>query len=147
MPYRSVHADDLFKCQMCGDCCKGFGGTYVTEKDIANISQFIGASPDTFIKEYCQMSGSKPVLAQKKDKYCIFWDETRLCTIHPVKPRMCRQWPFILSVLIDPHNWEIMSNACPGIRTDFPSNIVQKCVREKLDEDRDHFSEGEDLPL
>ncbi len=135
MPYKTVQPDDLFECQMCGDCCKGFGGTYVTETDIENIARFIGTSPETFVKDYCQMSGNRPVLAQKEDQFCIFWDETKLCTIHPVKPRMCRAWPFIQSVLIDPKNWEIMSNSCSGIRTDFPLSVVERCVREKLAED------------
>ena len=135
MPYKTVQPDDLFECQMCGDCCKGFGGTYVTKADIDNISRFIGTAAETFVKDYCQLSGSKPVLAQKKDQFCIFWDEVKLCTIHPVKPRMCRAWPFIPNILVDPKNWEIMSNSCPGIRTDFPLNIVEKCVREKLAED------------
>jgi len=132
MPYKSVQPDDLFKCQMCGECCKGYGGTYVTKEDIINIARFINTSAETFVEKYCQMSGGKPVLAQKEDEFCIFWDEIRLCTIHPVKPRMCREWPFIHSVLIDPNNWEIMSNSCPGIRTDFPLSVVERCVRKKL---------------
>jgi Fe-S-cluster containining protein len=138
MPYSSVKPDDLFKCQMCGECCKGYGGTFVTASDIKNIAGFIGALPETFVEKYCQMSGGKPVLAQKKDQFCIFWDDDRLCTIHPVKPRMCREWPFIQSVLTDPNNWEIMSNACPGIRTDFPLSVVEKCVREKRSGQRPH---------
>ena len=132
MPYKTVQPDDLFECQMCGECCKGFGGTYVTETDIKNIARFIGTSAETFVENYCQMSGSRPVLAQKEDQFCIFWDEIKLCTIHPVKPRMCRAWPYIQSVIIDPNNWEIMSNSCPGIRTDFPLDVVVKCVRKKL---------------
>ncbi len=136
MPYKSVRPGDLFDCQMCGECCRGFGGTYVTDKDIQNIAAYIEAPLETFVEIYCRPSGSKLVLAQKDDGYCIFFDPTRQCTIHPVKPRMCRQWPYIPSVLIDPFNWEIMSGACPGIRTDFPPEVVQKCVREKLLQDQ-----------
>jgi Fe-S-cluster containining protein len=132
MPYKKVTPDDLFVCQMCGECCKGFGGTYVTESDIKAIAAFIQVPPETFIENYCRMSGGKPVLAQKNDQFCIFWDEVRMCTIHPVKPRMCRAWPFIPGVLRDPRNWEIMAGACPGIRTDFPPRVVERCVREKL---------------
>ena len=141
MPYKSVRPDDLFDCQMCGECCQGFGGTYVTEKDLENIAAFIGESSETVKKKYCQMSGSKRVLAQKEDGFCIFFDEIRQCSIHPVKPRMCRQWPYIPSVLIDPFNWQIMSGACPGIRTDFPPDVVQKCVREKLAQDQRDYPE------
>ena len=51
MPYKSVRPDDLFDCQMCGECCQGFGGTYVTEKDIENIAAFIGESSETVKKK------------------------------------------------------------------------------------------------
>ncbi|MFZ2632426.1 MAG: YkgJ family cysteine cluster protein [Desulfosalsimonadaceae bacterium] len=132
MPFKSVQPEDLFECRKCGDCCKGFGGTYVTPADILNIAQFIGTSPDTFVRDYCQMSGGLPVLAQKKDLYCVFWDEVKLCSIHPVKPRMCKAWPFIESVVVDPANWEIMSGSCPGIRTDYPLHIVQQVVQKML---------------
>ena len=27
-------AEDIFDCKLCGECCKGFGGTYVDERDI-----------------------------------------------------------------------------------------------------------------
>jgi Fe-S-cluster containining protein len=137
MPCKNIMPEDLFECQKCGDCCKGYGGTDVTQTDIEKIANFIGASPERFIEDYCQMSGGKPVLTQKKDGYCIFWDG--VCAIHPVKPRMCRQWPFIKSVLIDPNNWEIMSNACPGIRTDFPIEVVIACVKKKIEENAGVF--------
>lgn len=130
MPFESVGPEDLFECRQCGDCCKGFGGTYVTPKDVENIARFIGAEPASFVRDYCQMSGGQPVLAQKADDYCIFWDPVKMCTIHPVKPRMCRAWPFIESVVIDPANWEIMSGSCPGIRTDFPLTVVQRVIRK-----------------
>ncbi len=136
MPFKSVRPEDLFECQKCGDCCKGFGGTYVTQTDIEAISKFIGTHPDTFARDYCQMSGGSPVLAQKKDQYCIFWDAARMCTIHPVKPRMCKAWPFIESVVVDPANWEIMSGSCPGIRTEFPLPVVQGVVKKILSENR-----------
>lgn len=124
----SVKPEDLFVCRRCGDCCKGYGGTFVTPDDIMRIALFIGASPETFVETYCRMSGGRPVIAQKADSYCIFWDEEKMCLIHPVKPRMCRDWPFIESVARDPANWEIMSGVCPGIRTDYPPEVVRACV-------------------
>ena len=42
-------SEDLFKCTMCGDCCKGYGGTFVTGKDINAISEYINTDPDTFV--------------------------------------------------------------------------------------------------
>lgn len=125
-----MKAADIFKCKNCGDCCNGYGGTFITDKDIQVIAGYINVNPDRFIEEYCQMSGGKPVLIQAGNGYCIFWD--KLCKIHPVKPRMCKQWPFIKSVLIDINNWHIMAALCPGIRTDIAGNVIRECVGKEL---------------
>jgi len=130
MPSDQIASDMLFKCRLCGDCCKGYGGTYVTREDIEAISHHIGTDPREFVAEYCQLSASKPTLAQGSNGYCIFWDE--LCTIHPVKPLMCRQWPFLRSVLADPKNWQTMADSCPGIRADVPTRTVKKYVEKIL---------------
>ena len=120
----------IFECKHCGDCCKGYGGTFVTPEDIAAIARFIAADPNTFVERYCQISGRKPVLAQRADGYCIFWEG--LCAIHPVKPRMCRAWPFIESLQVDIRNWQIMADTCPGMRADLPDEVVARCVRREL---------------
>jgi hypothetical protein len=116
----------LFDCRQCGDCCRGYGGTYVSEEDIRRIAAYIGEDPARFPERYCQMSGRRPVLAQAASGYCVFWD--KLCTIHPVKPKMCRRWPFIDAVLVDIQNWKSMGASCPGIQTDLPEDVI----REKI---------------
>jgi Fe-S-cluster containining protein len=120
----------IFQCKNCGDCCRGYGGTFLSEKDIKTIAGHIGAEVESFLAEYCEFSGTKPILTQGKNGYCIFWDDG--CTIHPVKPYMCKAWPFIASVLIDADNWHIMSSMCPGIDEDVPDSVVRKCVANKL---------------
>jgi len=121
---------NIFQCKKCGDCCNGYGGTYVTESDIQNIAAFIETDSDEFIQKYCVRSGKKYVLAQADNGVCIFWNQ--LCTIHPVKPRMCKAWPFIESVLIDPSNWAIMGNSCPGINTDAPIENVRETIKQEI---------------
>ena len=120
----------VFDCRQCGDCCRGYGGTYVTARDIRRIAAYIGEDPDTFVDRYCQMSGKRPVLAQAENGYCIFWQE--LCRIHPVKPRMCRRWPYIDAVLEDIQNWKSMGTSCPGIRTDLPDDVVRESVAQEI---------------
>ncbi|SDT84472.1 YkgJ family cysteine cluster protein [Desulfobacula phenolica] len=120
--------NDIFECRQCGDCCKGFGGTYVTEQDIINISTYINFDPKKFVARYCDTSGSRYVLTLGIDGCCIFFDKTRQCTIHPVKPYMCKAWPFIKTVIGHPENWNAMANSCPGMKKDIPyknlANIV-----------------------
>jgi Fe-S-cluster containining protein len=133
MPSDQIDSDALFECRLCGDCCKGYGGTYVTREDIEAISRYIGTDSRKFVDDYCQLSGKRPVLAQGTDGYCVFWD--KLCTIHPVKPRMCRRWPFLKSVLVDSTNWQIMADSCPGIHPDLAVPTLEKCVKKILSEE------------
>lgn len=134
MPSDAITVGDLFECTQCGECCKGYGGTYVTDADIRNIAAFLKMPVETVRRRYCSLSGGKPLLAQADNGYCIFWD--RICTIHPVKPRMCRQWPFIAGVLTDPLNWRIMANSCPGIHPDVDEAVLRQWVAEMLQEQK-----------
>ena len=130
MSNNSAECTELFECKKCGDCCKGYGGTYLTEQDIKAIAEYIGENRETLVSKYCRFSGDTPVIAQKKDGYCVFWD--KLCTIHPVKPRMCKQWPFIESVLVDVKNWQIMAGMCPGIRTGANAEKIKECIKSAI---------------
>ena len=128
MNSEEVKPDDIFECKMCGDCCKGYGGTYLTDKDIENIADFVQIDTASFTLKYCTRSGNRPILDQSDDGYCIFWDEK--CTIHPVKPKMCKDWPFLKSVLVDIANWQTMGRSCKGIKTDIPDAKVRDCIRK-----------------
>lgn len=127
MPFNPAN---LFTCENCGQCCKGYGGTYITEKDIRAIADFTFEAPETFVSRYCSISCGKYLLTQSANGYCIFWDGR--CQIHPVKPRMCKVWPFISGVLRDVKNWRIMAESCPGMRTDIPDHAITACVRAEL---------------
>jgi Fe-S-cluster containining protein len=124
----------LFECTQCGTCCKGYGGTYVSESDITAIAAFIGARVCEFKRRYCVPSGDRLVLAQQPNGFCIFFDHN--CTIHAVKPRMCRQWPFIPSLLIDITNWRIMAGVCPGMRTHLDDTQLFKAIRCAMGESK-----------
>ena len=104
----------------------------MTRADIEAISRYVGTDSRKFVTEFCQQSGNRPLLAQRSDGYCIFWD--KLCTIHPVKPLMCRQWPFLKSLLVDSKNWQVMANSCPGIRKNVAVRTLEKCVKKILAE-------------
>jgi Fe-S-cluster containining protein len=121
----------LFECTQCGDCCKGYGGTYLTESDITKIAAFIGVDIVEFKRRYCVYSGNRPVLAQQANGYCIFFDQN--CTIHAVKPRMCRQWPFIQSLMVDIANWHIMAGVCPGMNRIMDDRHLMAAIRREMD--------------
>jgi Fe-S-cluster containining protein len=122
--------EKVFTCNQCGDCCIGYGGTYVTGQDLERISAFIGINPQTFVKKFCCLSGDRQVLTQKEDGHCVFWD--KICTIHSVKPRMCREWPYIESLLVDFDNWKAMASMCPGIKKDASPRIVKTRLKKTI---------------
>ncbi|OQY11468.1 MAG: zinc/iron-chelating domain-containing protein [Desulfobacteraceae bacterium 4572_19] len=131
MSVDNLSASDIFKCKQCGECCTGYGGTYVTDKDINAIANYTNISSKKILSDFCSISGTKPLLAVGESGKCIFFN--KLCTIHPVKPYMCRAWPFIKNVIVDPENWNIMANSCPGIKKDIPHDILCKIVKTQID--------------
>ncbi|MCG8614599.1 MAG: YkgJ family cysteine cluster protein [Desulfobacterales bacterium] len=140
MDVNELTARDIFECRLCGQCCNGFGGTYISRSDIENIAAFINANPATFVETYCDMSGSRPVLTLNDKGTCIFFDPDKQCTIHPVKPYMCRAWPYIKTIIKNPENWDIMANSCPGMKKGVPHRDLQRIVsleKEKLDQSYD----------
>ena len=132
--------DDLFSCQRCGDCCKGYGGTYLTESDVERIRRYLGMNRDQFLQDVCQTSGGQPVIAQAENGYCMLWNQQ--CTIHPVKPQMCRRWPFVESILVDAGNWHAMAAGCPGMRVNINDDQIRKCVRAVLKQRNDNLRIG-----
>jgi len=123
---------DFFECQRCGECCKGYGGAFVNDHEVERISRYLDMDSEHFLRDYCDWSGRRPLIKTAESGYCIFWD--KLCTIHEVKPRMCKIWPFVESILIDPSNWAIIKSMCPGVRDDVDRNDLAECVRTVLAE-------------
>jgi hypothetical protein len=121
---------EFFECCLCGDCCAGFGGTRVSEQDIEKIARYMEIPPEELKRNYVERAGQTFQIAQKADGRCVFWNE--LCTIHPVKPRMCRAWPFIEAVLREPANWGIMAGMCPGIKTDVDYSELCAFIRREI---------------
>lgn len=122
----------LFQCTQCGDCCKGYGGTYLQESDIVRIAAYIGVSDREFKEQFCVLSGNRPVLAQQTNGYCIFYRQN--CAIHAVKPRMCKRWPFIDSLLVDVANWHVMASVCPGMCKDLDDDHLISAIRKVMAE-------------
>lgn len=120
-----------FECTQCGECCKGYGGTFLGGEDIRAIADFLGISQEEIRQRYCSFSGGRPILTQGPDGYCIFFNQN--CSIHPVKPRMCRNWPFIQSLLVDIRNWYVMADSCPGMRRDLDDQNLLEAVKTKIE--------------
>jgi uncharacterized protein len=67
----------------------------------------------------------------KPGQGCVF-NEGGRCTIHPVKPRICRDWPFLPAILLHPNELEAAKGACPGLNRDSRHADFLRWWQEKI---------------
>lgn len=108
----------VFECKLCGQCCEGEGGIYLSELESERISSFLGMKPEEFLNNCCETRNGRTYIKAASSGYCLFYDPDKSCTIHPVKPERCDLWPYYKANLIDPETLELAKEACPGIRPD-----------------------------
>jgi len=105
----------VFECKMCGQCCWGEGGIVLKDGEPERIARFLGIGIEEFMTRFCEMNAKRPSIKCGDARYCIFFEKEKGCTIHPVKPKRCKDWPYYEAILSDPDNWQEAKGACPGI--------------------------------
>jgi Fe-S-cluster containining protein len=104
----------VFQCQQCGDCCVGRGGILVRPDEVKAMAALLELAEAEFCRRYVEDSDLGPRLTVA-DGVCVFLMAGSLCRVHPVKPFICRQWPFLPALLVDPDELEHAKTACPGL--------------------------------
>jgi hypothetical protein len=104
----------VFDCQQCGDCCAGRGGIFVKPQEVADMAALLEMPVAEFCRRFVEASPLGPRLTVA-DGVCVFLMPGNLCRVHPVKPFICRQWPFLPALLAHPDELEHAKTACPGI--------------------------------
>ena len=108
-----------FSCQMCRYCCSAEPGyVYLSREDIINGANATALSPRDFISVYCRVidfgTFSMISLREKENYDCIFLSE-KGCSIYPVRPKQCMNYPFWPSIMESEKAWKEESMHCPGI--------------------------------
>jgi len=103
----------VFQCKQCGDCCAGRGGIFVRPQEVMEMAAFLEMDEPEFGNRYLEPSSLGTRLAIK-DGVCVFLQDNR-CRVHPVKPFICRQWPYLPALLADAEEFEAAKGACPGL--------------------------------
>jgi Fe-S-cluster containining protein len=104
----------VFQCRQCGDCCAGRGGIYVKPQEVKDMAALLEMPVAEFRRRFVEASPLGPRLTVA-DGVCVFLMDGNLCRVHPVKPAICRQWPFLPALLAHPDELEHAKTACPGI--------------------------------
>lgn len=103
-----------FVCRQCGECCRGVGGILVTSAEMEALAAYLGLEPAAVIRDYLVDTPLGWQVASPGG-VCIFLAEDGLCRVHPVKPRICRQWPYLPALLAHAEEFEAAQEACPGL--------------------------------
>lgn len=84
-----------FRCQACGNCCRGEGYVYLDDADIRRMAAYLDLSMLEFLQQYARITDDDDVVLQEQGdtvKSCIFLVDGR-CRVHEAKPRQCRDFP------------------------------------------------------
>jgi len=77
------------------------------------MAAFLETDEEDFRSRYLEASslGTRLTIA---NGVCVFLEDNR-CRVHPVKPLICRQWPYLPALLVDAEEFEAAKGACPGL--------------------------------
>ncbi len=113
---QNIDKRPVFSCRQCGECCQGERGILVTAAEHQAMAAYLGLSPEDFAARYLVATPMGPQLASRSGTCAL--QEGGLCQVHPVKPRICRQWPYLPALLDHADEFEAAKGACPGLSTD-----------------------------
>ena len=114
--HRSYFFDQglFFECRRCGFCCQGDPGIVTVFADEArSIARYLSMDVAVFIKTYLHSVKGRYSIRENEDGRCLFYQNA--CTIYPVRPRQCRNFPFWFENLRSFKKWRQISRQCPGI--------------------------------
>ncbi|SMC51832.1 hypothetical protein SAMN02746065_103183 [Desulfocicer vacuolatum DSM 3385] len=97
-------------------CCRGASGNvWVTSREMAAICEFCGINiidglETYFVKRHNRFSVREKV--RQGEWQCVFLDSLSRCTVYPVRPLQCRQFPFWSHFKADISG---LKEECPGV--------------------------------
>ncbi len=77
-------------CLQCGNCCKTTGPLF-TDADIDRIAKHLRLKPSDFVEQYLRIDEDNDYVLQQVP--CAFLGLDNYCSIYPVRPKACREFP------------------------------------------------------
>lgn len=104
-----------FDCTRCSICCEGEKGIIVdNEKDLPRLLDFFQCSLEELDDKYTHIYNGKRFI-RDKENFCLFFEEGKGCGVHPVRPDICRAWPYFKGNILDEISFEMAKKDCKGI--------------------------------
>ena len=85
------------------------------EAEARNAAAFLGLDEAAFHRLYLEPGGPPWNIGLGGDGRCRLQEFGGLCLIHPVKPAVCRLWPFLPPLMARESAFLEAGSACPGL--------------------------------
>jgi Fe-S-cluster containining protein len=99
--FPQIAAQVLFRCENCGECCRGEGNALVDEEDLQEIARTLAISPSEARARFTDKDpeknpGCRILKSIGPDRICCLLDgQTKRCMIYGNRPRICRTFPML----------------------------------------------------
>lgn len=103
-----------FSCTECGECCRRPGVVVLASDEMEAIAAHLGVSVQTLIEECAIEPRGDVWWIRLRNNPCPLLVEDR-CSVHAVKPRQCRAYPFWPEIVGSFESWKEEAAICPGI--------------------------------
>ena len=112
------------ECVGCGACCRWPSQVFLYAQDISNISSYLKMTAEKFVTEYCavvwwswqgHLQFRIALLRKASNNECVFL-ETNRCTIHQVKPLLCKAGPAAWAWIRNPRYFWFFARESPSFQ-------------------------------
>lgn len=94
------------------------------------MAEALGLGLDEFATRYLRTVGRRYSLIEDPETGACVFLRGKACTVHHVRPKQCRSFPFWSSNLEDAASWALAARECEGINEDAP--IVEASQVDRL---------------
>jgi Fe-S-cluster containining protein len=113
---KMVFPRTMFECKVCGKCCvedvKRGRRIVLTEIDALEISSATGIGLNEFAEK--NSSEAYPYAIRLVNGRCFFLNQDNKCSIYPVRPLVCRFYPFVMHKIGETYVFHA-DPFCPGL--------------------------------
>lgn len=99
--FSQIAAQVLFRCENCGECCRGEGYALIDDGDLQEIARILGISPSETRRKFTdpdpgKNAGCRILKSTGLQRSCCFLDvQAKRCMIYNHRPRICRTFPML----------------------------------------------------
>ena len=90
----------------------------LNEAEAGKAAAFLDLDEAAFRNLYLEPGNPPWDIGLNQAGYCLFRQPGGSCLIHPVKPAVCRLWPFLPPLMARESAFKEAGRACPGLKAD-----------------------------